>query len=396
MKKLNDIKKYYLFRALIKRFILPIIVVYMLDRGLSLQQIALIALVGTLFSMIFEIPSGAVADALGHRKALVIAMIGQAISMVLYLGGTFWWILFATSLYWLSGTLMTGTDRALFFERLQELGRENEHQKLNGRATSFAHMVSAITLLFSSAAYVFYFWLPFVIGIIQLLAAAILISTFGNKKDLISVKKEEGFWKLTHHFKQAFSAIYQTPLLFWIIIIYGMIQGAFFATTEFHQIILKNIGLAVVLFGLVYSLKRLVVMIIAPFVHIFTKFLTPPKFLLINSLILVLYFFSIAITKNSFIIVTILFLGSCVYIMSSIAVNDYVNKLISEGSRATTLSVKNMVIGVVKIISIAFFGWLFSIVSIQNSFAVYGAIITMLFIITFPVLFKTYKKQSTI
>ena len=32
-----DIKKYYLFRALLKRFALPILVLYGLDRGLSLE-----------------------------------------------------------------------------------------------------------------------------------------------------------------------------------------------------------------------------------------------------------------------------------------------------------------------------------------------------------------------
>lgn len=396
MKKLDDIKKYYLFRASVKRFIVPILIVYMLDRGLSLQQIALVAFVGGLFSIIFEIPSGAVADALGHRKALVLSMIGQAFAMALYLGGTFWWIIIATSLYWFSGTLMTGTDKALFFERLKELGREDEHQKLSGRASSFAHMVGAMALLFSGVAYTFHSWIPFVIGIIQFSFAAILISTFGNKKDSISVKKTEGFWNLTHHFKEAFHTIKQTPLIIWIIIIYGISYGSFFASTEFHQVILKDVGLAIALFGLVYSLKRLVVMATAPFVHVFTKFLTPPKFLLINSLLFVMYFTLISITKKPFFIVIIFALGSFTHILASIAVNDYINKLISKGSRATTLSVKNMLVNIIKIISIAFFGWLFYFYSTQKSFGVYGIILVLMLIFTFPFLFKAYKKQSKI
>ena len=95
----TDVKKYYVFRALLKRFILPILILYGLDRGLSLSELALIAAVGSVLSFVLEIPSGAIADRFGHRRTLVVSMLGQALSMLLYLGGSFWWILMGTALY---------------------------------------------------------------------------------------------------------------------------------------------------------------------------------------------------------------------------------------------------------------------------------------------------------
>ncbi|MBI4592527.1 hypothetical protein HY733_03725 [Candidatus Uhrbacteria bacterium] len=47
-----DVKKYYLFRALLKRFVLPILVLYGLDRGLTLGELSVIAGVGHVVSFI--------------------------------------------------------------------------------------------------------------------------------------------------------------------------------------------------------------------------------------------------------------------------------------------------------------------------------------------------------
>ena len=63
----SDVKKYYVFRALLKRFILPILILYGLDRGLSLSELSIIAAVGSVISFVLEIPSGAIADRFGHR-----------------------------------------------------------------------------------------------------------------------------------------------------------------------------------------------------------------------------------------------------------------------------------------------------------------------------------------
>jgi len=86
----DDIKKYFVFRASIKRFVWPILVIYMLDIGLSVSDVAVIAVCGHVVSLLLEIPSGMISDTLGHKKTLVLSLVGQALSMLLYLGGAFW------------------------------------------------------------------------------------------------------------------------------------------------------------------------------------------------------------------------------------------------------------------------------------------------------------------
>jgi len=114
MKRLDDIKKYYIFRALIKRYPLPIIALFMIDVGVSVEQVALIFTVSAVLELIFEVPSGAIADAIGHKKSLLISMSGQAIAMALYLGASFEWVFAGYILYYVSGSLMNRITFAHF------------------------------------------------------------------------------------------------------------------------------------------------------------------------------------------------------------------------------------------------------------------------------------------
>ncbi len=88
MKKWNSaIWRYFLFRGTLSRVYLPILVVYMLHQGMALEQIALVTVIGQVAALIFEIPSGAIADTLGHKRTLVIAMLGEAVAALLFIGG---------------------------------------------------------------------------------------------------------------------------------------------------------------------------------------------------------------------------------------------------------------------------------------------------------------------
>ena len=110
----DPIGRYYFFRGLLGRVYLPILVIYMLNRGLSVGQVALISTLAFAASFIFEVPSGAIADHIGHRRTLIISLLGQALAALCYLGGTFPLILAGSVGYMTAGSLLTGTGEALF------------------------------------------------------------------------------------------------------------------------------------------------------------------------------------------------------------------------------------------------------------------------------------------
>ncbi|PJA46148.1 hypothetical protein CO174_00715 [Candidatus Uhrbacteria bacterium CG_4_9_14_3_um_filter_50_9] len=384
MKFLDDIKKYYLFRAFNKRLAMPVWFLFMVDQGLSIQQIALIAGVSTALSFILEIPSGSVADTIGHKQALILSMLGQGAGLAFFIGGSFWWILAGSLAYWGIGTLMTGTHEAFFFEKVTELGRKNEYQKLMGRSRSVSSVFSAVAVSTAGVLYLINPVLPFLISAcIYWLGAAVVLTFQPNQKD-VSVAKMEGFEAWIHHFKVGWETITNSPPLFYLMLFNAILYGVTMASTEMQQIILNNIGLAVALFGPLYALKRLFSASLAPILHRFRSVFTTTKTLIIMLSSLLTYLILIAHVNHTGAIFLVVLFASFVIIISDIIISDLMNQLIPTGSRATTLSMGNFGGLIMKLLTLGFFGIATTLISIETAHLYLAVFVAILGITLLP------------
>jgi MFS family permease len=207
MKWFDDIRKYYLYRGLIKRYVVPILSIYLLDQGLTLEQIGITIAVATGIQLVFEVPSGTLADLIGHKRSIALGCLGQGVSMLLYivLDG-FVGMMIATVTYWVTSTLMTGTHDAILYELLERRGEAQKYKTYYGRAFAFANILSAALLATSAFVYVWNPTVPFLIGIAQFVFAAWLISSLSDVPETHSVKKEEGYAGFLKSFRQNRSA----------------------------------------------------------------------------------------------------------------------------------------------------------------------------------------------
>lgn len=381
MKRFDDIKKYYLFRALIKRYPLPIIALFMIDVGVTVEQVALIFTVSAVLQLILEVPSGAIADAIGHKRSLVVSMLGQALAMALYMGASFGWVFAGHLLYFAAGSLMTGTAEAIFFERLKALGKEGEHRKLSARAKSVSQGVGILFMATAGLAYVWHPWLPFTIGIFQFLLAGILISTFGKtahasatKFDLYSLT-----WKQVRESLKIFAA---KPIVLWALLPVAFFTSAMDIFHNFDQILLSDLGLTATLISFVYVAKRFVGML-APFVG---TWLTRKGVsdawifsggLFVSGAVAVL----LGLVTNPFVWTAIMLVAMALYIAMGVVSNDVINHQIESGSRATILSFGNLVEGIVHAAGVASVGALLGIIPLQPALLVVGIVVFLLLLV---------------
>lgn len=375
---LDDVKKYYLYRSFNKRLAMPVWFLFMIDHGLSVQQIAFVAGASTVISFILEIPSGSFADTIGHRKALILGALGQGAGLALFVGGNFWWILAGSLTYWSVGTLMTGTHQAFLFEKLVELGRKDEFQKLMGRARSVSATFSAIAVSTAGFMYAISPGLPFIASAAIYWLGAITAFTFNPTKYSLSVEKQEGFKTWINHFKQSWRTITQSSQLFWLSAFNALLVGISVAAAEMQQIILNNIGLAVAAFGILYAIKRLFSATMAPFLHRLRPILSPVRIMSVMSLSLVLYLFLMSIVQSHVLMFGVVLLASAVIVINDIIINDIKNQLIPTGSRATTLSMTNFAEGVIKLVGLGFFGLATLVIPIEQTHLVL-AILLLIF-----------------
>ena len=380
----DPIGRYYFFRGLLGRVYLPIIVIYMLDRGLSVGQVALISTIAAAASFIFEVPSGAIADHLGHRRALIVSVCGQALAALSYLGGTFPWILVGSVGYMVAGSLMTVTGEALFYEYLKSLKRETEHLKLSGEGKSFSRIFNVVSVALGGLTYTIHPFLPFIICSVQYLLAALVISTFPDPKRRTSVEKTEGFLALLQHFPSAIKNIWREPRLFWLIAVNAMVIGVTFSMADFGQIIFQNLGATTAFIGGVYVLQRLLAILMSSRVHYLAKYLKPAQLMTVVPLIGLSHYLLIPVVGSPVALAIVSLLATVVYVTLEIASNDYMNQLIDGRSRATTLSVNNFTRGFVTIVTSATFGLLSLTITPEYVFALIG--IAQIIILIFPLI----------
>lgn len=391
MKTHPDILKYYAFRALIKRIIFPVLVLYMVDSGLSIGQIAFIAAVSHIISIALEVPSGMISDTLGHKKTLTITCTLWALSMGLYFGGSFPWIAAGAFLYMGAGAFYSGTVEALLYERLEALGLEKENQKYAGRARSVASTVGIVTMTLAGVLYQIAWWLPFMLGVLQFISAGLIMMSFKHVPKRKRVDKEEGFRKVWAHLPRAWGIVKAQPEVFWMMVVGACIFGATIGAAEFNQVLFADLGLVAVMIGFIYSLKRFIAAIVAPFTHKISQKTGPFRFYALCGGFAALYLLLVSILDNTWAIIGINLLSSANFVFLGIASNDFINQRVPSGSRATILSLKTLMGSITISLFTTVFGLISHWYSIYTAFFALGVLLLLFFL---PSLWKMHSHRA--
>ncbi len=163
-----------------QRYFEPFLALALLSWGASFAQIGLLVGLRELVRNLFEVPSGAVADLWGRRRAMVLAFSVYPLGVALMpLGGQehpwLWGV--AMGCLGLGDAFRSGTHKALVFAWLQQQGRAAERTKVYGYTRSWSRLGSAasiplgVGLLLVTKDYAWTFWatcVPWTLDLINL------------------------------------------------------------------------------------------------------------------------------------------------------------------------------------------------------------------------------------
>ena len=133
----RNIPIYYLFQFATGFLIwVPVWIIFLQDeRGLSLTQVGLMEGVFWISMMLFEVPTGAVADRWGRRTSLALGgFLFTAGTILFVLADGFVGLTISYLIMAISMTLYSGSGHALLFDTLRTLGRTREYEKHMGRS----------------------------------------------------------------------------------------------------------------------------------------------------------------------------------------------------------------------------------------------------------------------
>ena len=133
----RNIPIYYLFQFATGFLIwVPVWIIFLQDeRGLSLTQVGLMEAVFWVSMMLFEVPTGAVADRWGRRTSLALGGFTFTAGTIFFvLADGFAGLAISYLIMAVSMTLYSGSGHALLFDSLRALGRTREYEKHMGRS----------------------------------------------------------------------------------------------------------------------------------------------------------------------------------------------------------------------------------------------------------------------
>ncbi|MEK6606771.1 MAG: MFS transporter [Myxococcota bacterium] len=142
----HRLKLFYLYRFLGESFFfVPALWPFLESRGLAPAEILLLNSFFCVVVVVFEVPTGALADRIGRRPAMMLGSLAMAVAcLTYYVSSSFAAFAAAEALLALGLTLMSGADSAYLYDGLADDDRASEYARREGTASGFKHAGYAI------------------------------------------------------------------------------------------------------------------------------------------------------------------------------------------------------------------------------------------------------------
>ena len=247
-----------------QQYYAPFIVLAFREKGLSFFLIGLLVTVREVVANLLEIPSGAVADLYGRRRAMLVSfvsyigcflLLGLAVSMPL--------MVLAMVLFGIGDAFRTGTHKAIIMDWLTHEGRIAEKTEVYGHTRSWSRLGSAVSaiiaalLVFNTGKYAsIFYWtvIPYILGLLNI---ATYPSYLDGEKVGTSENKNESFAStIWSHLKETVTLIKQGGVLQRLLGETMAWDGIYKAMKDYLQPLLKEAALAIPLMVTMAHSKR--------------------------------------------------------------------------------------------------------------------------------------------
>ena len=340
MKNQSTIWKYYLFSFLKDfAFFSAVLVPFFTQWGhISMTQVQLLQSWFMLCVFILEIPTGAIADYFGRKHSLCLGAIVIASGALLY-GSipNFGIFLLAEAMYAVGVALISGADSALLFDSLKEQGRENESNKIFGKAHSFTLLGILIAAPIGGLiATKFGLNYPILFSSIPFFCAAIVAFTLKEPKFYQDVSESTRYLDVI---KTGFSYFRHHKILRMLALDAIVVSSAAYFVIWLYQPIFMSLKMPIIYFGLFHALLVASEIFIASNFSFLEKlFGSSEKYLNFSAIITGVSFLVTAIFPNIITGILFIIIAGGFGLTRFELMTSHMNQFIPSSKRATIIS----------------------------------------------------------
>lgn len=362
-----NIWKIYIYKFLSEFYLIaPILIPYYASKQLSSTQIFTIQAFYALSILVFEVPSGYLADVLGRKKTLILGAAAFPVGICIYaFTSSFSSFILAEFILAIANSMRSGCDSALVYDTLLHMQQESEYKKYEGRSAFFTRIGTSLSSVLGGLTALVALGLPFYINIgtgLLMLPVALTLTEPPRKKlpaknPFREILRISRFSLIQKHLR--------LPILWTALIVSTGIIGIW-AYFLYYQ----SLELSVGYFGALFAVFQLSSAWGSAKAHVIEKKLGQNRSLILL-LVIGLDFILLGLFPTVFLI-PLIFLNAFLWGFSYPLFRDYINRLIQSDIRATVLSVANMMGSLAFVILSPLFGKLVDVFSLSTAFLVLG------------------------
>ena len=354
-------------------FLAAVIVPFLSELGLSMQQILITETFFSATIMFLEIPSGYFADRVGRKISIVLGSLFWIIGLFFYVEcNNFWWLCLGAIFWGIGTSFNSGANEAMLYETLLQVNREKEYKKIQGNIFFYGRIASIVSSILGG-----------MLALISLKLTAYatlvpIIICFCISLSLYETKHKKTNHETWQHFKKIFeeSFLHNKKLRYFII--FSAIGGFYSIEFWLDQKYWENLKIPIYYFGIIVAGMSL----FSAFGSKYAKEIEE-KIGIKNSLIMIavipICVWLVFANAPTIWIIPLFFIPSGLRGFFVPIFNDFVQKNVSSDRRATIMSVMSLFQRMIFFIFAPFLGWITDIYSIQMAFLLM-AIILIIFV----------------
>ena len=371
---------FYIFRFFTDfAFIYAVYIILFKLRGLSVFEISLLLALWCAFVVVFEVPTGALADKWNRKYMLSLGMFSKALGFGIWFFAKDFWLFSLGFFFWgIQETFCSGTQEALLFDTLKKFKKEENYEKITGQGHFYSKMGAGISVFLGGFLAAYSFDLNILLSIVAMVVAIIptlFFEEINNKRT--STEKIKYFSLIKNAFKKCAKNRFLLRLIIYSAITIAIIGGL----DEYEQLYFNWVNLPIAFFGVLTVIRMTFEAVGSKFAYRFQQHFKNPKNIYILSLISGILLL-LSISYRSLFMLPVFALIFLFGGMGEVLVESGLQKEIESDQRATILSINSLVLNSSAILLAVGFGILSKIGSLVWGFAFYALLLIIYSIIS--------------
>lgn len=366
----SNMPLFYVYKFL-SSFILDraIWMLFLLAKGFSLSEIALIESAYHLTIFLFEVPTGYVADRYGKRVSLLCAELLGIVSSCMLLWGEHSAIIIAGfMLGGLVGTFQSGAGSAMIYETLKQLGRESEYKRYNSHLSAVMLVTLGVSgIVGGTLSDIDWALVYFGKAVLSLLTFGILLLLTEPSVSEHSEGKVETRYSFFKQLRHGYE-FGKTNTAFLALCIYGAILYSMSWSIAFYsQVVFRNTGLNNKTIGLLNGFETWISAGIAAVAFIGERWLGKRGSIWVAGVGFIVFLILFSGSTDAGSVIVSFFMMAIVISYLEPLLEAYMHELLPSSIRATMLSVFSMLISAGMMVTFSVIGFLADRFGLSNA-----------------------------